>query len=402
MKRLRRTILVFSVVLLALVVLSSRWHTTDQTSGAGADDSMRTSLTLAPLPFAQAQEVLGQEARSGAEGSAVPLARRSEEEERTIQIYKRAEQAVVFITTITLSVDPFELFPEVQQREGSGSGIIVDAQRGIVITNLHVIQDAHKIEISLVTGQTLRAKLLGMDEAFDVAVLQLIDPPPGLVSLPFADSYRIEVGQRVLAIGNPFGLDRTLTAGIISSVNRTVKGAKGRLMRGLVQTDAAINPGNSGGPLLDMEGRLIGMNSAILSQSGDSAGIGFAVPINQIRRVLPELIATGKVLRPQVGWIIVDTTQGPMVRRVVAGSAAEEAGVQPIERSIQNGPFQGFVRDFPRADLVYRINGTVVRSREEIEELVSQSSRDRPLVVTLRRGGVTGPEREVKITPQLG
>jgi len=333
---------------------------------------------------------------------AIPLARRSEEEERTIQIYKRAEQAVVFITTITLSVDPFELFPEVQQREGSGSGIIVDAERGIVITNLHVIQDAHKIEISLVTGQTLRAKLLGMDEAFDVAVLQLISPPPSLVSLPFADSARIEVGQRVLAIGNPFGLDRTLTAGIVSSVNRTVKGAKGRLMRGLVQTDAAINPGNSGGPLLDMEGRLIGMNSAILSQSGDSAGIGFAVPINQIRRVLPELIATGKVLRPQVGWIIVDTSQGVMVRRVMAGSSAEDAGVQPIERAIQNGPFQGFVRDFERADLIYKINGTVVRSREEIEELVSQSAPDRPLVVVVRRGGISGQEREVTISPKLG
>jgi S1-C subfamily serine protease len=401
MKRLRRTALVFSVVLLAIVMSSMLRQTAPAAKNDhGSTDSSHSTLSLAPVPSAQAQDVTA--VSGGADGAVVTLARRSEEEERTIQIYKRAEQAVVFINTITLSVDPFELFPEVQQREGSGSGIIVDAQRGIVITNLHVIQDAHKIEISLVTGQTLRAKLLGMDEAFDVAVLQLVDPPAGLVSLPFADSSRIEVGQRVLAIGNPFGLDRTLTAGIISSINRTVKGAKGRLMRGLVQTDAAINPGNSGGPLLDMEGRLIGMNSVILSQSGDSAGIGFAVPINQIRRVLPELIATGKVLRPQVGWVIVDTTQGPMVRRVTAGSAAEAAGIQPIERSVQNGPFQGFVRDFARADLVYRINGTVVRSREEIDELVSQSSRDRPLTVTLRRGGVNGNEREVTVIPKFG
>ncbi len=329
-------------------------------------------------------------------------ARRSWEEQQTVEIYKRAELGVVFINTISLSVDPFDVFPEVQQREGSGSGVIVDAERGIVITNLHVIQDAHKIEIALATGQSVPAKLLGLDDEFDIAVLKLVNPPADLSAIPFGDSSEVEVGQRVLAIGNPFGLDRTLTAGILSSVNRTVKGSKGRLLRGLLQTDAAINPGNSGGPLLDMEGRLLGINSAILSQSGDSAGIGFAVPINQIKRVLPELIATGKVLRPVVGWVLIDTLQGVMVRRIIAGSPAELAGLQPIERSIKSGLFNGFIRDFSRADVIVRVNGKAIRTREEIEQLISELPPGGRLKVVVRRGTARGPERELEIVPTLG
>lgn len=330
------------------------------------------------------------------------IARRSAEEQQTIDIYKRAELGVVFITTISLSVDPFDVFPEVQQREGSGSGVVVDAARGIVLTNLHVIQDAHRIEISLASGAVVPAKLLGLDDEFDIAVLRLVDPPPDLVAIPFGDSSLVEVGQRVLAIGNPFGLDRTLTAGIISSVNRTVKGNQGRLMRGLLQTDAAINPGNSGGPLLDMEGRLLGINSAILSQSGDSAGIGFAVPINQIKRVLPELIATGKVLRPRVGWILIDTLQGVMVRRVLSASPAEASGIQPIEREVQRGLFRGLMRDFSRADVIVRVNDRAVRTREEVEQIISELSPGQRLTLRVRRGSARGPEREIELVPTLG
>jgi len=233
-------------------------------------------------------------------GADLYTAQRSVEEEQTIQIYKSANESVVFITTITMAIDPLDFFQELRPREGTGSGIIVDASRGIIITNLHVIKDAHRIEIILSDGRSHAARLVGYDEEYDLAVLQLSEPPQGLVDLEFADSARLEIGQRVLAIGNPFGLNRTLTTGIVSSLERTVRSPGGIIMKGLIQTDAAINPGNSGGPLLDMEGRLIGINTAILSQSGDSAGIGFAVPINQIKRVLPELIATGKVLRPRM------------------------------------------------------------------------------------------------------
>lgn len=326
---------------------------------------------------------------------------RSEEENEIIRVYKSTNEAVVFITTITLTVDPSDFFFEVHPREGTGSGIIVDAEKGIILTNLHVIQDAHRIEISLANGVTYKARLVGFDEETDLAVLQLHEPPKGLVSIRFADSSKLEVGQRVLAIGNPFGLNRTLTTGIISSLDRTVKNPKGTAMRGLIQTDASINPGNSGGPLLDMAGRLIGINSAILSQSGDSAGIGFAVPINQVKRVLPELIATGKVLRPRFGWMLVDTTQGPMVRRIAPGGPADLAGIQPIERMVQDVFLQGYVRDYDRADLIYKVNGERVASRDEVEDLIARAPSGKDLNLTLRRGGIDGREREVTVKPVL-
>lgn len=328
-------------------------------------------------------------------------ASRTEEEERTINVYKNASQAVVFITTISLMVDPNDIFMEVQPREGSGSGIIIDSAKGIILTNLHVIQDAQKIEITLTDGKNYSARLLGFDREYDIAVLQLHEPPQNLVSLSFADSSKVEVGQRVLAIGNPFGLGGTLTTGIVSSLERTVKSPLGTVMKGLIQTDAAINPGNSGGPLLDADGRVIGINTAILSQSGDSAGIGFAVPINQIRRVLPELIATGKVLRPLMGWMLVDTDQGPMVRRTLQDGPADKAGVKPIERRVDQPFVKGYVRDFDRADLILKINGQRVRSADQIDEIIQQTEAGKSITLTLRRGGINGVEREVTVTPVL-
>lgn len=328
-------------------------------------------------------------------------ATRSTEEQRTIAVYKEANQAVVFISTVTLTVDPFDLFHNIRPQTGSGSGIIIDAERGIILTNLHVIQDAHKIEILLSDGQPYPAKLLGYDRDYDLAILQLKTPPSNLVSLPFGDSTRLEVGQRVLAIGNPFGLNKTLTTGIISSLDRTIKSPTGVLMKGLIQTDAAINPGNSGGPLLDADGNLVGINTAILSQSGDSAGIGFAVPIHEIERFLPELIATGKVLRPSFGWVLVDTNQGPMVRRVMPGGPAERAGIEPIEKIVQNVFVRGFVRDFDRADLVYKIDGKRVQTGEQAAALIARAKPIRPVTITLKRGGINGPERTLTVTPEL-
>ena len=326
---------------------------------------------------------------------------RSESEERIIKIYKQTNEAVVFITTISLTVDPFDLFLEMEPREGTGSGVIVDAKKGIVLTNLHVIQDADKIEISLANGQGYKARLVGFDKELDIAVLQLHNPSDNLVAIPFGDSSRLEVGQQVLAIGNPFALNRTLTSGIVSSLDRTVKNPNGFLMKGLIQIDAAINPGNSGGALLDMDGRLIGLNTAILSRSGDSAGIGFAVPINDVHRVLPELIATGKVLRPKIGWILVDTTQGPMVRRVVEGGPAEDAGVQPIERRVNDAFRQGYIRDFSRADLIMEVNGVPVHSVDEVQNLVSSSDPKKPIQFVFRRGGIGGQARDISVKPML-
>ena len=329
------------------------------------------------------------------------IAWRSPEEDRQIRVYKETNEAVVFITTITLTVDPSEVFFSIRPREGTGSGCIVDAKRGIIVTNLHVVQDAQQIEIAFANGQTAPARRLGVDPETDLAVLQIIDPPPNLTALSFGDSSKLEVGQRVLAIGNPFGLNRTLTTGIVSSLDRTVRVSDTRTMRGLVQTDAAINPGNSGGALLDMDGRLIGINSAILSSSGDSAGIGFAVPINQIKRVLPDLISKGRVLRPRIGWALIDTNQGPFVERVVSGSPAEASGVQPVLRRVERAFLQGYVRDFSRADLIVGINGQRVTSRDEVEDITSRLEPGQEISVLLKRGGIEGKPREVTIKPVL-
>lgn len=331
-------------------------------------------------------------------------ATRTEEEQRTIDAYKRANQSVVFITTHTYVVDPFAFFDELKPQKGTGTGTIIDQQRGIVVTNLHVIEGALEsggsVEIMLANGKNSRAKLIGLDPESDIAVFQLSDVLKGVPALALGDSSGLEVGQRVLAIGNPFGLYRSLTTGIISSLDRTMKTPKGALLKELIQTDAAINPGNSGGPLLDADGRLIGINTAILSQSGDSAGIGFAVPINNLKRILPEMIATGRVRRPNMGWQLVDTDQGPMVLRVMPDGVAQRGGIRAIEQVITGGGFvRGFQRDIESADLIYKVDGERVHNRDEVEDSVRSSKPSQAVRFTLRRGGIYGKEREVSLVP---
>lgn len=331
-------------------------------------------------------------------------ASRTAEEQKTIDLYKRANGAVVFITTRSYVVDPFAFFDEVKPQEGTGTGTIVDVDRGIVITNLHVIESALQshgsVEIMLSTGRVSKARLVGFDPESDIAVLKISDIPKGIEGIPYGDSSILEVGQRVLAIGNPFGLYRSLTAGIISSLDRSMKTPRGAVLKDLIQTDAAINPGNSGGPLLDADGRLIGINTAILSQSGDSAGVGFAVPINSIKRILPELIATGKIRRPRMGWQLVDTDQGPMVLRTIHGGVADSGGVRPIEQVISSdGQVRGYRRDIDSGDLIYRVNGERVRTRDDVEDAIRKTGRSEPVRFTLRTGGMYGKEREITIVP---
>jgi S1-C subfamily serine protease len=180
-----------------------------------------------------------------------------------------------------------------------------------------------------------------------------------------------------------------------------MKTPTGVVLKDLIQTDAAINPGNSGGPLLDADGRLIGINTAILSQSGDSAGIGFAIPINAIKRILPELVTHGRVQRPQMGWQLADTDQGPMVLRVAPDGAAASAGMQPVERAVEGVFSRGVRRDIDSADLVFKVNGKRVQTRDEVEEVVMTAKAGAPLVFTLRRGGAYGKERVVEVVPEL-
>ncbi|HMO02331.1 MAG TPA: trypsin-like peptidase domain-containing protein [Oligoflexia bacterium] len=328
---------------------------------------------------------------------------RSPDEQRVIEIYKKASKAVVFISTISIAVDPFDIFFDIKPKEGTGSGIIVDQEKGIIITNLHVIKDAQKIQILLDDGKGYKANLLGFDEDMDLAVLQIQQPhSESLTALPFGDSSALEVGQRILAIGNPFGFNRSLTTGIISSLDRMIRPPKGRALRGLIQIDAAINPGNSGGPLIDMDGKLIGVTTAIISQSGDSSGVSFAVPINQIKRTLPELIATGKVLKPWIGWALIDTNYGVMVRRVTPNSPAERAGVEPLEKVEEAFGGLGYtmIRDFSRADIIIAVNNEPVKNLDDLENKIAKSA-NKPIRLSLRKAAKISDTREITLKAEL-
>jgi S1-C subfamily serine protease len=326
------------------------------------------------------------------------LAPRSDEEQRIIDVYRQVNEAVVFITTITLAMDPFDFYAAYEPRRGTGSGVIVDAKKGLLLTNLHVIGDADRIEVTLADGRNLHAKLVGSDQLTDSAVLKFSQVPPDLTEVEWGDSSSLAVGQRVLAIGNPFGLNRTLTLGIVSSLDRVVKSPQGSLMKGLIQTDAAINPGNSGGPLLDTAGRLIGINAAILSQSGDSAGIGFATPISAVKRIMPQLVSQGKVRRPNLGWVLSDTSDGPMILRLIADGPAEKAGLEPIERQVTDVFLRGYVRDFSRADVIVAVEGKNVRTEDQVEEaLDGLSGKESQVRLSVRRGSKEGKLREVSV-----
>jgi S1-C subfamily serine protease len=226
--------------------------------------------------------------------------------------------------------------------QGSGSGFIWD-QDGHIITNYHVIQDASSAQVTLGDQSIWEAELVGVDPSQDLAVLVIKAPQHQLKPLAVGTSQDLQVGQNVLAIGNPFGLDQTLTTGIISALGREIKAENGRTITGVIQTDAAINPGNSGGPLLDSAGRLIGVNTALYSPSGSSAGIGFAVPVDTVNRVVPQLIRYGRVIRPGLGIRIADDATarrmnlpGVLIIENEAGSAAEAAGLRGTRWDARN------------------------------------------------------------------
>ena len=289
------------------------------------------------------------------------------DEQTTVEIFQQASPSVVYITTVQRLLDPWtrDIFSVPQ---GTGSGFIWD-DLGHVVTNHHVIADVSEANVRLNDGRSYRAVLIGSSSDHDLAVLRIrvpFDRPP---PVPLGSSADLKVGQKVFAIGNPFGLDYTLTTGVVSALDRTLsEGRGGVAIDHLIQTDAAINPGNSGGPLLDSAGRLIGINTAIYSPSGAYAGIGFAVPVDTVNRVVPELIASGRYVRPSLG-ISVDEDinrailhklelEGVLVLRVAAGSAAEAAGLQGT-RVDANG-------DVLPGDVIQRVGGRAVTTVNEL------------------------------------
>ncbi len=256
------------------------------------------------------------------------------DEKSTIDIFRNASPSVVHITTTTVvrrgpRLQPFEI------PEGTGSGFLWD-DSGHVVTNYHVIRNAHAARVTLADNSSWQARLVGYEPDQDLAVLKIEAPSAQLKALPIGTSDDLQIGQKVFAIGNPFGLDRTLTTGIISGLGREIESPSGRAIEGVIQTDAAINPGNSGGPLLDSSGRLIGVNAAIYSPSGTSAGIGFAVPVDTVNQYVPELIRTGRIERAGLGIsLIADSIareqgveRGVLIGEVFSGSAAEAAGLK--------------------------------------------------------------------------
>jgi 2-alkenal reductase len=255
-------------------------------------------------------------------------------ERSTIAIFEAAAPSVAYIFTEN-AVHSF--FGRTRIQQGTGSGFLWD-DLGHVVTNYHVIKGAQRVQVRLDSGTAIDATVVGASPDHDLAVVRLRERPASLRPIPVGTSKDLRVGQAVFAIGNPFGLSRTLTSGIISALDRRLPTAGGREVLGVIQTDAAINPGNSGGPLIDSSGRLIGVNSAIISGSGNSAGIGFAVPVDTVNQVVPQLISKGKVPRPGIGIVALDEEAaaglgivGVVIERVVPGSAADRAGLKGID-----------------------------------------------------------------------
>mgnify|MGYP001024350336 CR=1 FL=1 len=321
------------------------------------------------------------------------------EEQKFVEIFKASAPAVVFINTVRLELDPFELFFERGPVRGIGSGFIIDSDEGLILTNAHVILDPRsKIIVTLHGGEKIPAVLVGLDEEYDVALLKLsIKPRNKPKEVRLGSSSNLEVGRRVLAIGNPFGLDWTMTSGIVSALNRTVKSAKGYIR--MIQSDAAINPGSSGGPLLDLTGSVVGINTQIVSETGNFAGVSFAIPIDEVKEILPDLKRFGRVKRPFFGWVLQDTQFGVAVRRVLRNSPAFEAGFVGLERVIQNRQRFEIVLDIESADFILEINGVPVKSTSELFAEIKRLRNAEGFYFLVRNGLDSRKLRRVFVRP---
>lgn len=307
---------------------------------------------------------------------ALPAFALTPEEETIISLYEKLSPGVVNITSTVLERD---FFFNVIPKRGVGSGAIIDA-RGYIVTNHHVIEDARKLEVTLANGKKYTAQLIGSDPYTDIAVIKINPEGARLTVLPMGDSSRIKVGQKVLVIGNPFGLGQTLTTGVISSLGRTLRSPTGALVEDVIQTDASINPGNSGGPLIDTSGNIIGITTAIFSPTGASVGIGFAIPVNTVKRVVSELIAKGHYSHPWLGATLMTllpdvaralklpVNEGVMVVEVVPGGPADRAGIRGGNRKAIVGNFVLLVG----GDIITKFNGQPVREAEELTRLIRQ------------------------------
>jgi S1-C subfamily serine protease len=325
------------------------------------------------------------------------------EERVNIAVYENVNRSVVNITTKGYQGERF-LMIEIPS-EGEGSGVVLDRQ-GHILTNFHVVDGARQIQVTLYDGSTYDAKLVGQDTATDVAVIKIEAPLQLLFPVIFGNSTQLLVGQKVYAIGNPFGLERTLSTGIIASLNRSLPNRRGgRSIKSIIQIDAAINPGNSGGPLLDTHGRMIGMNMAIASKTGESAGVGFAIPISTIARVVPQLISSGRVRRPEAGIVrVLQTERGLLILVLTPGGPAERAGLlgPKVTRQQKRGPF-GMVDyvnvDRSAADLIVGVDGKPVKTGDDFLDAIESKHPGEQITVTVIR---RGQERYIPLVLEAG
>ncbi len=308
----------------------------------------------------------------------------AEIERTTTEIFRTASPSVVHITTLVSAAQPFSL--DIQQvPQGTGSGFVWD-KAGHIVTNHHVISDASAAVIILADGSNWQGRLVGSYPAKDLAVL-VIDAPANLLHpITVGSSADLLVGQMALAIGNPFGLDQTLTTGVVSALNREIESIPGRVIRNVIQTDAAVNPGNSGGPLLDSAGRLIGVNSSILSPSGAFAGIGFAIPVDEVNRIVTELIQHGTIVRPSLGVALAPDQlskrlglDGVLVMEVDPDGPAAQAGLRPTRRDLTGNVHLG--------DVIAAIDNEPLRSTEDFFAALEARRPGDEVTLTVLRDG---------------
>jgi len=309
------------------------------------------------------------------------------DEQNNIEVYKTLSPGVVFIHSTSYARDWLGF---VEPQEGSGSGSVLD-QQGNILTNYHVIEGAQKLSVSMGGQKDYAATIVGGDPDTDLAVIRLLEKPAGpLTVVPLGDSDKLVVGQKVLAIGNPFGLDRTLTTGVISGLQRPIRARNDRLIEGAIQTDASINPGNSGGPLLDSRGRMIGINSQILSPSGSSSGVGFAVPVNIAKRVVPQILQSGKVKRPKLGistrnvsairsQVDLPVSDGVLIVQVARGSGAANAGLRGLQQ-LENG-------DVELGDIILGIDNEKIANSDDLFRVLDKHQIGETVQVLILRDG---------------
>ncbi len=334
-----------------------------------------------------------------------PAAPAGTDEQNNIDIYRTISPGVVNVTTTAIVDTFFGAYPQ----RGSGSGSVIDVEgQKVILTNFHVVREAatssgrqSSIDVSFADKSSYKARIVGVDPDHDIAVLRIDAPPEKLRAVPIGTSSGLQVGQKVLAIGNPFGLDHTLTTGIISALERPLQSPSGEQIAGVIQTDAAINPGNSGGPLLNSRGEMIGINTAIFSESGGNVGIGFAVPVDIAKRVVPELIRSGRVARAYIGigyrpldprvsrMLALDPQQtGLLVTNVEAGSPAARAGLKGVQRTNDG---------YAPGDVVVAVDGRPTLKTEDLSYVLNQKRPGETVTLDVLRGG-----RTQRLTVTLG